>query len=67
LGCGLGASARLIVRERPGTRIHGLTVVGWQASRARDLACLDDVDDSVSFVHGDYGAAPFSDAAYDGA
>lgn len=67
LGCGLGASARLIARERPGTRIHGLTVVGWQTSRAQHLAGLEGVDDSVSFVHCDYAAAPFRDAAYDGA
>ncbi len=66
MGCGLGASARLAVREFPGVRIDGITLVPWQVQQARELAARDGLDGSIVLFEGDYTAAPFADGTYDG-
>jgi cyclopropane fatty-acyl-phospholipid synthase-like methyltransferase len=66
MGCGVGASARLAVRELPHVRVDGITLVPWQVEQARRLTAQEGLDGRLSFVEGDYTDAPFPDAAYDG-
>lgn len=66
MGCGLGTSTRLAVREFPGLRVDGITLVPWQVEQARRLAAAENLDGAATFVQGDYTAATFADETYDG-
>ena len=61
LGCGLGATTRVLAAR--GHRPVGVTLVGAQAADARAL-----VDDAgADFVVADYARTPFRTASFDGA
>jgi ubiquinone/menaquinone biosynthesis C-methylase UbiE len=74
LGCGVGTTARCIASQRPDTSVAGITVVPWQARRARELthehgsAASGSADIiPADFVLADFTRTPFRDDTFDGA
>jgi len=65
LGCGAGTVARTLARQVPGARPIGLTAVAWQAAQAPRLARAE-AEPCPPIVLGDYTAAPFRTASFDG-
>lgn len=62
MGCGLGATARLVARERPGLSVDGITLVPWQVVHARRLAERQGLGpERIRFLQGDYAATPFAE------
>lgn len=66
LGCGVGASARLVCSEHTQTRVVGVTLLTEQVIEARRLADETGVGDRASFLAGDYTATPFPDEHFPG-
>ncbi len=73
LGCGLGASVRLIATECPRWSVMGLTLVLEQAREGEALTRENPVlaarapDEQPGFITGDYTRTPLPDAVFDGA
>lgn len=67
LGCGVGAPARQAAGRFPGAGVTGLTLVPWQVDRARELNAAAGLADRIRIVEGDYTAAPFAAASFEGA
>lgn len=67
LGCGMGAPARWAARRHAALSIDAVTLVPWQARRARRLAAEQGIDGRLRFLSADFTATPFPDGAFDGA
>ena len=65
LGCGLGATARQLVRRVPGLAITGLTIVPGQAVTGNQMSAAEGLDDRVRLIHADYTAIPLPDHSVD--
>lgn len=63
MGCGLGATARALLKHLPGSKIKGVTLVPWQVQQARRLTT--DAQ-SIEFVEADYRNTAFPSASFDG-
>jgi MPBQ/MSBQ methyltransferase len=66
MGCGLGATAFRAAQMLPAARVTGITVVPWQAARARDLARGAGGRAGVEFLLADFTHTPFADESFDG-
>ncbi|MBA3549999.1 MAG: methyltransferase domain-containing protein [Nannocystis sp.] len=65
LGCGLGATARQLVRRVPGLSVTGLTIVPGQAMTGNHMSAAEGLDDRVRLIHADYTAIPLPDHSVD--
>src|ERR1017187_7789813 len=66
MGCGLGATARYAAAIMPNVRVHGITIVPWQAHRAVEMNRQVPSEGRVSIVTADYTATPFAENSFDG-
>eukprot|EP00741_Cyanophora_paradoxa_P006350 tig00000980_g6155.t1 len=64
LGCGVGGSARHIARKF-GATAKGVTLSGYQARRANELAREEGLEGRCEFEVGDALALPYPDASFD--
>jgi SAM-dependent methyltransferase len=67
LGCGTGATARALVRARPGARVSAVTIVPAQIARGKALNAGAGTSHAIEFVLGDYLDTRLASGAYDGA
>jgi SAM-dependent methyltransferase len=67
LGCGLGASSRLLAEDVAGTTVAGVTLVPWQIEEARRRTAAAGLAERVAFHQEDYTATSFDDGSFDGA
>lgn len=66
MGCGLGATARWAASTFEHLSVSGLSNVPWQLQQAALLTAADATRSRVTFVQGDFTAAPFPDESFDG-
>lgn len=66
LGCGYGASARLLA-ARHGCRVTGITAVAEQAAEGTLKALAHGLADRMTLLHGDYRATGLRSESLDGA
>jgi len=67
LGCGVGASARYIIKSTSDISITGATIVPWQIEQAKQLSSDPIYADRLNFELIDYCNIPMSDSSVDGA
>ncbi len=65
LGCGVGASSRLLARERPEVQPVGVSLVPEQIERAQAMARAE--GSHARFICADYTNTPFLAQSFDGA
>lgn len=59
LGCGTGAVSRLMAREMPGARFHGVTISPWQVDLGEKMNLASGLDDRITLHLEDFQAMPF--------
>lgn len=67
LGCGVGASARYIVKNTDDVSVTGATIVPWQIDQANKLSMAPNYSGRLNFKLMDYCALPLPDSSIDGA
>lgn len=67
MGCGLGASLRLVAAENPDFVVDGVTLVPWQVRKARELTEATGLADRARVHQQSYTATDFPAASFDGA
>lgn len=66
LGCGMGAIARTVAKNHSNAIITGVTNVPSQVKAAVTLNVVDNLQDRIEILAGDYTALPFEDGTADG-
>ncbi|MCH9646788.1 MAG: methyltransferase domain-containing protein [Deltaproteobacteria bacterium] len=67
MGCGLGASLRLVAAENPDIVVDGVTLVPWQVRKAKQMTEDSGLADRARVHQQSYTATEFGPATFDGA
>lgn len=65
LGCGLAAPCRSFIKKYSAKKIKGITIVGWQVEKAKELNDAAGLDSNIELILGDYTELPFADNSAD--
>lgn len=66
LGCGAGAIARSVARNYSNAVIKGVTIAPSQVAIAAKLNALENLQDQIEILEGDFTELPFEDGTADG-
>ncbi len=62
VGCGVGASSRLMARRQPGASFHGVTISPWQVAFGEKMNRETGLADRISLHEADFQKMPFPDS-----